>query len=603
MAQSFLYTNNKKTPDFGAVKNANLSNYAAPVPTATTVPTTTPQQAPQATTPVNNDYFLRPGETPQQYLARTQGVPSPTIPSTITADTLQGTTPPITIPTYNPPPPPAPDLSELIKAFNTPTDAESQAQNQQTDILRGIEGLLGQQGNEGARTAQLETEAGIPNLSKQLNEINAQIRGINASAFSQTQEAENRLAPTFQIYGQQAQIARQQSAQTFGLAAASAALQDNIALATQNVDRAIEAEFGGIESQLKYQELLLNLNRDNLTTAQEKKAQGLEIALNERSRLLEEEKTNRQGVYDVFLQAAQNKADNLTLQRIQQARTPEEATEIAADSGFLITPEDPTKLQFVSGTDNQRSGYFNPETGEFVPTGGGGGGGAGAPNLAGLTDEQKADPFVQLLLSTAGGKPITDTFAQSLNKGLNVLGQIGALQTNIQDTNTGPLVGLFRDANPWDTNAQTIKAQLNAIVPNLARGVYGEVGVLTDNDITQYSKTLPNLKSTEDIRNAVLGITVDMVGKSIKRILEVNAANQKDVSGFVDIYTEMLATRDSIFSQIPGYKGPGATDETLDVEQETTEDTFSSSGSVNESTKLKSIGEAGGFWNWLFQKR
>lgn len=211
-------------------------------------------------------------------------------------------------------------------------------------------------------------------------------------------------------------------------------------------------------------------------------------------------------------------------------------------------------FQFVAGTDNQPGGVFDPSTGTFTRTGGGGvtGGGSGITGTSGSTD-----PFVNLLLSTKGGKPITDTFAQSLNKGLNVLSQIGGLQANIKDTNTGPLLGAFRGANPWDTNAQTIKAQLNAIVPNLARGVYGEVGVLTDNDIAQYAKTLPTLNSTEDLRNAVLGITVDLISKSIKRTLEINAANQKDVSGFVDIYTEMNATRDSIFAQIPGYNGAG----------------------------------------------
>jgi hypothetical protein len=47
---------------------------------------------------------------------------------------------------------------------------------------------------------------------------------------------------------------------------------------------------------------------------------------------------------------------------------------------------------------------------------------------------------------------------------------------------------------------------------------------------------------------------VDLIGKSVKKTLEVNAANQKDVSGFVDIYTNMNATKEGIFSQIPGYK-------------------------------------------------
>lgn len=220
----------------------------------------------------------------------------------------------------------------------------------------------------------------------------------------------------------------------------------------------------------------------------------------------------------------------------------------------MATEQPAKEFQFISGTENQPMGYFDKTTGKFTRLGGGSGGSGGSGNYA-LTPEQQNDPFIKLLASTAGGKPITDTFAQSLNKGLNVLGQIGVLQTNIKDTKTGPIAGAFKGANPWDTNAQTIKAQLNAIIPNLARGVYGEVGVLTDNDIQQYAKTLPNLKSTEDIRNAVLGITVDLIGKSIKRTLEINAANHKDVSGFIDIYTEMNATRDSIFSQIPGYTG------------------------------------------------
>jgi len=179
------------------------------------------------------------------------------------------------------------------------------------------------------------------------------------------------------------------------------------------------------------------------------------------------------------------------------------------------------------------------------------------PTVA-ITEGQAKDPFIQKMIKTAGGKPMTDNSIQKLSKGLTVLDQVGTLQTNIKDMKTGPIVGAFRGKNPWDTNAQVIKAQLNAIVPNLARGVYGEVGVLTDNDIKIYSQTLPNLSSTEDIRNAILGITVDLIGKSVKKTLEVNAANQKDVSGFVDIYTDMNSTRDSIFSQIPGYKPGGA---------------------------------------------
>jgi len=172
-------------------------------------------------------------------------------------------------------------------------------------------------------------------------------------------------------------------------------------------------------------------------------------------------------------------------------------------------------------------------------------------DIPGLTPEQSSDPFIQKLLATKGGKALTDTPLQQINKGLTVLGQLGALQTNISNTKTGPILGAFKGINPWDTNAQTIKAQLNAIVPNLARGIYGEVGVLTDNDIKTYSKTIGNLTSTNDVNNAIMYITLDLIGKSIKNTLEVQAAGGRDVSRFVDIYTNMEATKNSILQSLP----------------------------------------------------
>lgn len=205
--------------------------------------------------------------------------------------------------------------------------------------------------------------------------------------------------------------------------------------------------------------------------------------------------------------------------------------------------------------------WVNPKTGETKVTKLMAGTNPSGPtgNIpAGITPEQASDPFIQSLLATAGGKKLTDTSIQKLDKALTVLGQLGVLQANIEDTATGPVTGAFRGKNPWDTNAQTIKASLNAIVPNLARGVFGEVGVLTDNDIKVYSKTLPNLTSTESVRNGILYITLDMIGKSIKNTLSVNAAAKRDVSGFVEIYTEMENAKDSVLSTIPGAQVPKA---------------------------------------------
>lgn len=174
--------------------------------------------------------------------------------------------------------------------------------------------------------------------------------------------------------------------------------------------------------------------------------------------------------------------------------------------------------------------------------------------------KEAGDIYGTMRASAAYDKEVSDTFLQSMEKTTSVLGQLGVLQENIAGTRTGPIVGAFRGKNPWDTNAQTIKAQLNAIVPNLARGVYGEVGVLTDNDIRTYSKTLPNLTSTEDVRNAVLYITMDMIRRNVENKIKNQASGQRDMSGFAEIYRNVVDTTNNILATIPGAVQGGGSD-------------------------------------------
>jgi len=176
---------------------------------------------------------------------------------------------------------------------------------------------------------------------------------------------------------------------------------------------------------------------------------------------------------------------------------------------------------------------------------------------------ESGDIYGVMRASAGYDKEPSDTFLQSMEKTLAVVSQIGSLQNNLstdtyvddkgltQKLGTGPIMGALRSANPWDTQAQTIKAQLNAIVPNLARGVYGEVGVLTDNDIKQYSKTLPTLTSTDEIRNAILYITLDQIRKNVEIKIRNQANGQRDMSGYADTYKNLVEEVESILSTLP----------------------------------------------------
>jgi hypothetical protein len=164
--------------------------------------------------------------------------------------------------------------------------------------------------------------------------------------------------------------------------------------------------------------------------------------------------------------------------------------------------------------------------------------------------------------ASAGGKEVTDSVIISTEKAANVVGQIADLQSIFNSekeqknfaseikkatgVDVNPQFGLLRKFNPYDQDAQSIKAALQAIVPNLARGIYGEVGVLTDNDIKNYSKTLPTLTSTEEVRKAVLGITIRSIQRSVENKIKSNVAAGRDMSGYKQMYGEITQAADNL---------------------------------------------------------
>lgn len=147
-------------------------------------------------------------------------------------------------------------------------------------------------------------------------------------------------------------------------------------------------------------------------------------------------------------------------------------------------------------------------------------------------------------------KELSDTETLRLDKFDTALSQLDAIEKQVSDMSTWPVIWKLREMNPYDTDAQVLKAQLQALIPNLARGIYGEVGVLTDNDIRNYAKTIPNLTQTSDVQDAILAMTLDIIAWGYKRQLQNLAASNNDVSGFAWKYEEIKWLSDSIKQRI-----------------------------------------------------
>lgn len=128
-----------------------------------------------------------------------------------------------------------------------------------------------------------------------------------------------------------------------------------------------------------------------------------------------------------------------------------------------------------------------------------------------------------------------------------VVGQLGSLNKSIAEYNKkgmfggsalAPVAGLISSNNPWDTKAQQVQAQLQALVPKVARGIFGEVGVLTDQDIANYMKTLPNIKQTANVQDVVQFALLDTLKNSLDSAIAIDSATY-DISGISGKYKKL----------------------------------------------------------------
>lgn len=154
-------------------------------------------------------------------------------------------------------------------------------------------------------------------------------------------------------------------------------------------------------------------------------------------------------------------------------------------------------------------------------------------------DPNSSSYLQDIIAASAGGAKMTGDQINPISKALTVVGQIDSLQKTLEGVKTDPILGILKSANPYDIQAQLVKGQLQALIPNLARGIYGEVGVLTDNDIANYRKTIGNLKSPEKLNDLLLSMTLTTVKNSISDRLEVAASAGRDVSGFKNLYNRL----------------------------------------------------------------
>lgn len=120
---------------------------------------------------------------------------------------------------------------------------------------------------------------------------------------------------------------------------------------------------------------------------------------------------------------------------------------------------------------------------------------------------------------------------EALDQAERDLGHIEKQFQNFQQT--GPVMGRLQYINPTNIGDRGLLEQaINAAVPNLARGVFREVGVLTDEDVKRYAQQFPTLADTPETRQRKLEALRQRIGESRKASIEMLNQAGRDMSGF-----------------------------------------------------------------------
>lgn len=146
---------------------------------------------------------------------------------------------------------------------------------------------------------------------------------------------------------------------------------------------------------------------------------------------------------------------------------------------------------------------------------------------------------IQMLESTREtGGALANTQRTEIDDSFTAMGLLVNVERALDDLDvpTGAGIGWLADNilkfSLQDTSLSDFKASVQQLIPKLARGVFGEVGVLTDADIENYRKTVASLAQTPDANKRIMEHTKALIARANRRKLEALAEEGYNVSQY-----------------------------------------------------------------------
>lgn len=136
---------------------------------------------------------------------------------------------------------------------------------------------------------------------------------------------------------------------------------------------------------------------------------------------------------------------------------------------------------------------------------------------------------------TDSGRPLTDTGTTAFQQAAIAAQTAVKLRDKLNEISQlkkGPISGSLLSKNPYDADLKEVENYVNMLVPSLSRGVFKEVGVLTDKDIARYKNMVATAKSDPSVAKKIMSNLMNQIDDTYKLYKKTYKAAGYNVEGF-----------------------------------------------------------------------
>jgi len=218
--------------------------------------------------------------------------------------------------------------------------AKTETETERESLTGRLEGLMDETTGREKRLLEEENKLGLADKEQTLRDLNEQIKQTQTQSLLAQEQATSGTGLRRFSTGRASSIARQANLELAGLQIQATAAAGNINAAQAMAQRAVDAEFAPAEQEIANIATLLELNYQNLTREDKKKADELSISLQAQQAAIDNKKSIKESVFNIALKAQEKGADQARVQAIMASESEAEALYNAGESLATLASDD-----------------------------------------------------------------------------------------------------------------------------------------------------------------------------------------------------------------------------------------------------------------------